>query len=71
MIKRVKWMNEWWEKKKSKSRKAKKEPGTYTFVDFIWDVLSWIPELIILPFRIIFWIIRGAGRMIADFFDFL
>ncbi|MED4531785.1 hypothetical protein ABET51_03780 [Metabacillus fastidiosus] len=61
-------MKEWWNKKKNKMRKNRKDNGHYTFVDFILDVLFWIPELIILPFRLIFWLIRGVGRFIFDIF---
>ncbi|MGG3891767.1 hypothetical protein [Metabacillus fastidiosus] len=61
-------MKEWWNKKKDKMRKRRKDNGHYTFVDFILDVLFWIPELIILPFRLVFWLIRGVGRFIFDIF---
>ncbi|MGG3805455.1 hypothetical protein [Metabacillus fastidiosus] len=61
-------MKEWWNKKKDKMRKSRKDNGHYTFVDFILDVLFWIPELIILPFRLVFWLIRGVGRFIFDIF---
>ena len=62
-------MKEWWQRKKNKSRKAKKSNGDYTLFDFIFDVLFWIPELIFLPFRLIFWLLRGIGRFIWDIFD--
>lgn len=64
-------MNEWWHRKKRKTRKSKKSNGDYTFLDFIFDVLFWIPELIFLPFRLIFWLLRGIGRLIGDVFDFV
>ncbi|MED4462459.1 hypothetical protein [Metabacillus fastidiosus] len=61
-------MKKWWNKKKDKMRKRRKDNDNYTFVDFILDVLFWIPELIILPFRLVFWLIRGVGRFIFDIF---
>jgi hypothetical protein len=64
-------MKEWWQGKKKRSRKSKKSNGDYTFFDFIFDVLFWIPELIFLPFRLIFWLFRGVGRFIGDVFDFI
>nr|WP_108671786.1 hypothetical protein [Peribacillus acanthi] len=64
-------MNKWWNRKKSKTRKNKKSNDDYTFLDFIFDVLFWIPELIFLPFRLIFWLLRGIGRFFRDGFDFL
>lgn len=48
-------------KKKNKARKSKKNDSGYTFLDFIFDVLVWIPELILLPFRILFWLLREIG----------
>ncbi|HHY73389.1 MAG TPA: hypothetical protein GX497_09200 [Bacillus bacterium] len=62
-------MKEWWNKKKEKMRKSKKKKGQYTFIDFILDVLFWIPEVLLLPFRMIFWLIRGIGRLIGNIFD--
>lgn len=59
-------MNEWWKSKKEKLKKRRKKD--HDFIDFILDVLFAIPELIILPFRVVFWLIRGMGRWIADIF---
>ncbi|GGA68207.1 hypothetical protein [Ornithinibacillus halotolerans] len=59
-------MNNWWENKKERTRKHRKHGEKYTFGDFIMDVLFWIPELIILPFRLVFWVFRGLWRL----FDF-
>ncbi len=64
-------MKEWWSRKKRKTRKHKKSKEDYTFWDIVFDVLFWIPELFILPYRIIFWLLRGLGRMIGDFLDFV
>ncbi|MBY0122796.1 hypothetical protein [Bacillus sp. S/N-304-OC-R1] len=60
-------MNERWNKRKEK-RKIKQSSNSYTFGDFIFDVLFWIPELIILPFRLSLWLLRGLGRFILDLF---
>lgn len=62
-------MEKWWHRKKAKNRKSKKRSDHYTFVDFLVDVLFSIPELILLPFRIIFWLVRGVGKMIQNIFD--
>ncbi|MBM7650239.1 hypothetical protein JOC78_003224 [Bacillus ectoiniformans] len=55
-----------WMKRKKKSRKAKKNSDDYTIADFFFELLFWIPELLILPFRIIYWLARGLGRFISD-----
>ncbi|WP_155593548.1 hypothetical protein [Lysinibacillus cavernae] len=59
-------MKEWWQR-----RKNKKNDNGYTFLDFIFDVLFWIPELILLPFRVLFWLLRGIGRLIGGIVDFV
>jgi hypothetical protein len=55
------------EKRAEKRRKKKKE-GIYDFWDFVFDVLFWIPELIILPFRLIFFLFRFLIRSVFDSF---
>jgi hypothetical protein len=62
-------MKKWWNEKKGAHRKRKKGHDTYTFLDFIFDLLFYIPELILFPFRMIFWLVRGLGRMIENVFD--
>ncbi|WP_409252922.1 hypothetical protein V1502_03040 [Bacillus sp. SCS-153A] len=52
-------------KKRKERRKRKKSEGTYSFWDAVGDVLIWVPELIILPFRILWYLIRG----IVSIFD--
>ncbi|MGG3801838.1 hypothetical protein [Metabacillus fastidiosus] len=59
-------MKEWWREKKEKRQKNRKNSDRYTFGDFLLDVLDWVPELILLPFRILFWLFRGIGRFISD-----
>lgn len=62
-------MKKWWNKKKQKTRKYKKSKSDYNFWDMVVDVLIFIPELLFLPFRILFWIIRGFGRVLENIFD--
>ena len=62
-------MKEWWKRKKERSRKFRKRNDHYTFFDFVLDVLFWIPELFLLPFRLIFWllqiILRSVGNLLS------
>lgn len=62
-------METWWEKKKAKTRRNKKSHDHYTFWDGVLDVLFWVPELFLLPFRLIFWLLRGFGRVLDNIFD--
>ncbi|AVQ98191.1 hypothetical protein OBCHQ24_03840 [Oceanobacillus iheyensis] len=57
-------MKEWWKRKKAKTRRASKDYQHYTKWDVLVDILIWVPELIILPFRIIFWLVKGLGRFL-------
>ncbi|MGD7023458.1 hypothetical protein ACQCVK_12730 [Rossellomorea vietnamensis] len=50
-------------RKRKERRIRKKSEGTYTFWDAVGDVLIWIPELIVLPFRILWYLIRGIGSI--------
>ncbi|MCF6138990.1 hypothetical protein [Pseudalkalibacillus berkeleyi] len=61
-------MKEWWNRKKARTRKARKGKGRYTFSDLLVDVMFWIPELILLPLRISYWMLRGLGRLIGEIF---
>ena len=60
-------MKKWWYKK----RKNQSRNSNYTFWDFVLDVLTIIPELLFLPFRLIFWLLRGIGRLFSNLFDFI
>ena len=62
-------MSERWETKKEVRKKRRKYSDQYTFGDFMFDVFFWIPELLFLPFRLIFWLVRGIGRLIWNLFD--
>ncbi|MFD1019599.1 hypothetical protein [Thalassobacillus hwangdonensis] len=63
-------MFERWKRKKERTRKARKPEGSYTWWDGFWDVLFWVPELLILPFRLVFFVVRVIGRVFRDVFDF-
>ena len=52
-------------KNRYERRKRKKAEGSYTFWDVLGDILIWVPELIIWPFRLLWYMIRG----IFSFFD--
>jgi hypothetical protein len=54
--------------KRAEKRRKKKQEDRYGFWDFVGDVLFWIPELIILPFRLLFLLVRLIVRAIIDAF---
>ncbi|WP_162990380.1 hypothetical protein [Mesobacillus foraminis] len=53
-------------RKRAEKRRKKKQEGTYNFWDLLFEVIFWIPELILLPFRLLFWLVRFLGRSIFD-----
>ncbi|MGY4796755.1 hypothetical protein ACVNNN_17290 [Lysinibacillus fusiformis] len=62
-------MKEWWQGRKNKKRNVKRRNDQYSLFDLFLDVLGWIPELLFLPFRIIYWLFRGIGRFIGEGFN--
>lgn len=49
-----------------RKEKRRKNNERYTVIDFFADILFWLPELIVLPFRLVFFIGRFLIRIIAD-----
>ncbi|SES25209.1 hypothetical protein SAMN04487944_1282 [Gracilibacillus ureilyticus] len=63
-------MKENWKiRRKLKSRKSKKHKDDYTAWDVIVDVLLWVPELLIFPFRMLFWFLRIIGKFLGELLD--
>lgn len=62
-------MKEWWQSKKRKTTKRKVN-NNYSLFELLLDVLFWLPELFLVPFRLVFLLLRGIGRLIADVFEY-
>ncbi|MEC1302753.1 hypothetical protein [Lysinibacillus capsici] len=62
-------MREWLQGRKNKKRRDKRRKDQYSLIDLFLDVLIWIPELLFLPFRIIYWLLRGVGKFIGEGFN--
>ncbi|MGE7807628.1 hypothetical protein [Lysinibacillus capsici] len=62
-------MREWLQGRKNKKRRDKRRKDQYSLIDLFLDVLIWIPVLLFLPFRIIYWLLRGVGRFIGEGFN--
>ncbi|MGA9225121.1 MAG: hypothetical protein WB217_02135 [Mesobacillus sp.] len=54
--------------KRAEKRRKKKQEGMYGIWDFVSDVLFSIPELIFLPFRLLFLLFRFLVRSAFDSF---
>jgi len=57
-----------WRKRKERRRERKKL-GVYNWVDMLFDILFLLPELLFLPFRLVFYLIRGMGKFMGDIFN--
>ena len=64
-------MKKWSYKKKDRTIKGKKSNNDYTLWDFVLDVPFVVPVLLFLPFRLIFWLFRGVGRLFSNLFDLI
>ncbi|MBX8944400.1 MULTISPECIES: hypothetical protein [Lysinibacillus] len=62
-------MKKWLQERKNTRRREKRRNDQYSLIDLFLDVLGWIPELLFLPFRIIYWLLRGVGRFIGEGFN--
>jgi hypothetical protein len=38
----------------------------FTVLDFLLELLCWIPEVLIFPFRMVAWLLRGIGKLIGE-----
>ncbi|WP_209366206.1 hypothetical protein [Sediminibacillus dalangtanensis] len=52
-------------RRKNKRRKADNRLGKWD----ILELLTWIPEVLMLPVRLVIWLLRGIGRLIGSIFD--
>jgi hypothetical protein len=61
-----------WRKRMKEKRQRKRDSGEhYSAVDGLLELLFWIPEVLFFPFRLVFWLFRGLGKMIGDVWDFI
>lgn len=56
---------------RKKPGKKKENQSNNSIIDFIGDMLFWIPELLLLPFRLVIFLFRSAGKLIRNIFDFI
>ncbi|WP_186579416.1 hypothetical protein [Aquibacillus kalidii] len=62
-------MGKWREKRKARKQRRKNHHEGYSLLDGILDILFWIPEILLVPFRILYWLFRGIGKWIENIFD--
>jgi hypothetical protein len=63
-------MKKWRERMKEKRKRKRESRERYSMWDGLFELLFWIPEILILPFRLIFWLFRGIGKLIGNVWDF-
>lgn len=52
--------------KRAEIRRKKKLEGKNVFWDVVAEILCWVPELLILPFRLLLLLLRIGVRAIID-----
>ncbi len=52
-------------------KKNREKSSSNPIADFFGEVLFWVPELLLLPFRLVILLLRGGGRLIRDIVDFI
>lgn len=48
--------------RRGKLRRKQKQDSPSGFWDLLIEGIFWVPELIVLPFRLLFWLVRFLGR---------
>jgi hypothetical protein len=61
-----------WRKRMKEKRQRKRDRGEhYSTVDGLLELLFWVPEILFFPFRVVFWLFRGIGKLLGDVWDFI
>jgi hypothetical protein len=55
-----------WRKRMREKRKKGNHGERFTVLDFLLELLCWIPEVLISPFRTVAWLLRGIGELIGE-----
>ncbi|RFU65373.1 hypothetical protein D0466_05630 [Peribacillus glennii] len=50
-------------RKKHLQKRKSRNQARYSWSDFFADIFFYVPELIVLPFRLLWWGIRGLVRL--------
>ena len=62
-------MKEWWKSKKEVLRRKKRNEERFYLLDFMIELLIYIPELLFLPIRLIILLGRVLSKVIIHIFD--
>jgi hypothetical protein len=63
-------MKRWRRRMKEKRTKKRDNGERFSFFDFLLELLFWIPEVLIFPFRLVYWLVRGIGKIIGELWSF-
>jgi hypothetical protein len=59
-----------WRQKLREKRKRRAHGERFSVWDFLLELLCWVPEVFIFPFRIVYWLLRGIGKFIGELWSF-
>ncbi|WP_406944345.1 hypothetical protein ACJA3J_13535 [Halobacillus sp. SY10] len=63
-------MRQWLKSKREALKRRRQNADKSSIFDFLFELLLWLPELIIFPIRMVVWLLKGLGRLIGLISDF-
>ncbi|MEC3885324.1 hypothetical protein VKA52_16430 [Halobacillus sp. HZG1] len=58
-------MRQWLKSKQEVLKRRRQNTERSSVFDVLFELVLWLPELIIFPIRMVIWLIKGIGRMIG------
>ncbi|WP_147299263.1 hypothetical protein [Halobacillus trueperi] len=63
-------MRQWLKSKREVLKRSRQNADKSSIFDFLFELLLWLPELIIFPIRMVVWLLKGIARLIGLISDF-
>ncbi|MGR9049487.1 hypothetical protein ACQ4XT_12760 [Halobacillus faecis] len=58
-------MSQWLKSKKQVLKRRRQESEKFNVLEVLFELLLWLPELILFPIRVAIWLLKGLGRLIG------
>ncbi|MYL72318.1 hypothetical protein GLW00_15845 [Halobacillus litoralis] len=58
-------MRQWLKSKQEVLKQRRQNTERSSVFDVLFELVLWLPELIIFPIRMVIWLIKGIGRLIG------
>ncbi|REJ10470.1 hypothetical protein DYE48_03020 [Halobacillus trueperi] len=63
-------VRQWLKSKREVLKRSRQNADKSSIFDFLFELLLWLPELIIFPIRMVVWLLKGIARLIGLISDF-